>query len=69
LYTSRAAMKFGVTSPGIGLSSTTSAATTVLRSNVRLRSVVSSRHDKPPGSGVPTAGMVAGSRPSRSIVM
>ena len=40
-----------------------------LRSNVRRRSVVSSRHERPPGSGVPTAGMVPGSRPSRSIVM
>ena len=28
-----------------------------------------SYHDNPPGSGVPTAGMIAGSRPSQSIVM
>jgi len=69
LYTSFAAMKLGDARPGTGQSSTTSQATTFRRSNVRRRSAVSSRQDNPPGSGVPTAGIVAGSSPSRSIVM
>src|SRR5439155_981 len=61
--------KVGATCPGIGDSSTTSHPTTVRRSITRRSSARASYHDNPPGSGVPVAGMMAGSKPSTSIVM
>ena len=51
--------------PGIGHSSTMSQPTT--RSPTRSRAAAApalSYHDRPPGSGVPVAGMIAGSKPS-----
>ena len=55
-------------SPGSGLSSTTSQATTFFG-----HYLAKQRQDlvprQPAGSGVPVAGMIAGSSPSTSIVM
>jgi len=59
----------GATIPGIGASSTRSQPTTWRVSITRRNSARISYHDSPPGSGVPVAGMIAGSSPSQSIVM
>jgi len=66
---SLAARKSGATKPGIGASSTTSKTGTCAASLQTTSPPRACRcQEIPPGSGVPTAGMIEGSSPSRSIV-
>ena len=53
----------------MGQSSTMSNPMTFLASNTAFSKVSISYHESPPGSGVPTAGMIAGSNASQSMVM
>ena len=62
----RAANKSGAATPGVGSSSITSKPMMFFVSAVRLRIRSTSYHPIPPGSGVPTEGMMDGSKASRS---